>query len=89
MTIRYGGVYGSETLRVDLPPEVTVTLATPSAAVSGGQVTWTGLKGPKGSVQVRVAVDEGANSGLALPVSAALSGAAGGTVSASGLITVR
>ncbi|MFQ5666745.1 MAG: hypothetical protein ACE5I7_09975, partial [Candidatus Binatia bacterium] len=90
ITVSYRKLAGTGTVQLTLPPELTVQLTVPAATVGAdGQVSWSGLRGPNGSVKARVLVASTAPAGSVLASEALLTAGNDSQTSAAAQITVR
>jgi hypothetical protein len=82
LLIRYRNVSGSGDLSVTLPAGLTTELTVPDAGLGvDGQLVWSGLQGPSGTVKIRVMPNASAVPGSVLSIAAALTDSGGHSAS--------
>lgn len=89
VSIKYRDVQGTASIEVVLPPEMSLSQATPEAQVSGNTLTWSGLPAGAGALKVKALVAATATPGSVLAVQATVVDSASGSASDSVQLLVR
>lgn len=89
LTVRFDNLQGPGSALIQLPDEMTPVLAVPSAQLTPGEASWTGLPSGASSVKLRVMVDPNAKGGKTISILAQATDATGSPASAQGSTVVR